>query len=153
MLQFADPSPDSQRLRSCERVCYGAKNGRCALSVNTFSRYYETHLHKKVVKDKRTKVEMVAHYGSYNFVLKKAKGTVQIVPAYRNKWPRWTDYWFYHHVCSDEDVTEALMNDFPKVHILVSEMTPMEGFRLAEILADGPWDTKAVDAFALTSRR
>jgi hypothetical protein len=38
---------------------------------------------------------MVAHYGSYNFVPKKTKGTVQIVLAYRNEWPRWTDYWFY----------------------------------------------------------
>ena len=57
-----------------------------ASSVNTFSQYYETHLHKKVVKDKRTKVEMVVHYGSYNFVPKKMKGTVQIVLAYWNKW-------------------------------------------------------------------
>jgi hypothetical protein len=59
---------------------------------------------------------------------------VQIVPAYRNKWPRWTDFWFYHHVCSDEDVT------------------PMAGFRLAKIMADSPRDTAATDAFALTSR-
>ena len=81
---------------------------------------------------------MVAHYGSYNFVLKKMKGTMQIVLAYWNKWPRWTDYWFYHRVCSNEDVTEALMNDLPKAHILVSEMTSMEGFRMTEIGADGP---------------
>jgi hypothetical protein len=57
------------------------KMAGCALSLNTFARYYETHLHKKVVKDKRTKVEMVAHYGSYNFVLRNTKGTMQIVPA------------------------------------------------------------------------
>jgi hypothetical protein len=44
------------------------------------------------------------------------------------------------------------MNDLPKAHILVSEMTPMQGIRLAKILADGPWDTEAADAFALTSR-
>ena len=105
-----------------------------------------------MVKDKRTKVEMVAHYGSYNFVPKKTKGTVQIVPAYRNKWLRWTDYWFYHRVCSDEDVAKALTNDLPKAHILVSEMTSMEGFRMTEIRADGPRDTKAANAFALTSR-
>jgi len=90
------------------------KMAGCALSVNTFLRYYETHLHKKMVKDKRTKVEMVAHCGSYNFVPRKAKGTMQIVPAYQNKWLRWTDYWFYHRVCSDEDVAEALTNDLPK---------------------------------------
>jgi len=55
--------------------------------VNTFTRYYETHLHKKVVKDKQTKTEMIAHYGSYHFVSKKTRGTMTIVPAYRNKWP------------------------------------------------------------------
>ena len=48
----------------------------CALSVNTFAHYYETKLHKKTVKDKQTKTKMVAHYGSYNFVLKKMEGTV-----------------------------------------------------------------------------
>jgi len=86
-----------------------------------------------VVKDKRTKVKMVAHYGSYNFILKKTKGTMQIVLAYQNKWLRWTNYCFYHHVCSDKDVTQALMNDLPKAHILMSEMTPMEGFSMTDI--------------------
>jgi hypothetical protein len=52
------------------------KMAGCALSVNLFARYYETHFHKKIFKDKRTMVEMVAHYGSYNFVPKKMKGTV-----------------------------------------------------------------------------
>jgi hypothetical protein len=28
------------------------KMAGCVLSVNTFARYYETHLHKKMVKDK-----------------------------------------------------------------------------------------------------
>jgi hypothetical protein len=55
-------------------------------------------------------------------------------------------------VCSNEVVTAALENDLPKVHILVSEMTPMEGYRLAEVLANNPHDTEAADAFALTSR-
>lgn len=40
---------------------------------------------------------------------------------------------FYHHVCFDEDVAMALENDLPKTHILVLEMTLMEGFWLAEI--------------------
>jgi hypothetical protein len=103
----------------------------CARSMNTFACYYETFFHKKVVTDKRTSTEMVAHFGSYNFIPQKTKGTVQIVPDYRDKWPRWTDNWFYHHVCPDEDVALALENGLPKVHTLVSEMTPMEGFRLA----------------------
>jgi hypothetical protein len=84
------------------------------------------------------------------FIPKKTKGTVQIVSAYRNKWLHCIDYWFYHRVCSDEDVTEALMNDLPKAHILISEMMPMKAFRLAEIMADRPRDTKAAYVFALT---
>jgi hypothetical protein len=95
---------------------------------------------------------MVSHYGSYNFVLKKTKGTMQIALAYRNKWPCWTDYWFYHRMCSDEDIAEALMNDLPKVHILISEMMPMKRFRLAKIMANGPQDTEAVNCFTLTSQ-
>jgi len=75
-----------------------------------------------------------------------------VVLAYRNKWPRWTDYWFYHRVCFDEDVAEAMMNDLPKEHVLVSEMTPMKGYRLATIQADGPDDVAAADALALISR-
>ena len=55
-------------------------------------------------------------------------------------------------MCTDEEVAEVLVNNLPKAHILISEMTPMEGFHLAEILADGPHDTEATDAFALTSR-
>ena len=49
----------------------------CTLSVNSFTRYYKIHFHKKTIKDKQTKIEMVAHYGSYNFVPEKTKGTVQ----------------------------------------------------------------------------
>ena len=49
-------------------------------------------------------------------------------------------------------MAEALANDLPKAHILVSEMTPMKGLRLAEILVDGSGDTASADAFALTSR-
>jgi hypothetical protein len=64
------------------------KMAGCALSINMFAHYYKTHFHKKMVKDKQTKIEMVAHYGSYNFVPKMMKDTVQIVLAYRNKWPR-----------------------------------------------------------------
>lgn len=74
-----------------------------------------------------------------------------VVPAYSNKWPRWTNYWFYHHVCSDEDVAEAMTNDLPKAHVLVSEMTPMKGYRLVTLRTDGPDDVAAADALALIS--
>jgi hypothetical protein len=52
------------------------KMSGCALSVDIFACYYETQLHKKTVKDKRTKSEMVAHYGSYNFIPKKTRGWI-----------------------------------------------------------------------------
>ncbi|CAD6212410.1 unnamed protein product [Miscanthus lutarioriparius] len=52
------------------------KMSGCALSVNTFAHYYETKLHKKMVKDKQTKTKMVAQYGSYNFGPKKTEDTV-----------------------------------------------------------------------------
>ena len=47
------------------------KMAGCTLSVDTFARYYETPMHKKVIKDKKTKSEMIVHYVSYNFVPKK----------------------------------------------------------------------------------
>jgi len=85
-----------------------------------------------VIEDKRTKSEMVAHYGSYNFVPKKTQGTVSIVPAYRNEWPCWTNYWFYHHVCTDDMVAVSMSKNPPRTSILVSQMIPMEGLCLAE---------------------
>lgn len=55
-------------------------------------------------------------------------------------------------MCSDKDVAEALANDLPKAHILVSQMIPMDGARLAEFRTDGRDNVAAADAFALTSR-
>jgi hypothetical protein len=40
----------------------------------------------------------------------------------------------------------------PKAHILISEMMLMKGFRLAEIMANGPWDTEAANCFTSTSQ-
>jgi hypothetical protein len=129
------------------------KMAGCTLSVNSFARYYETHFRKKPVNDRQTKMEMVAHYGSYNFVPKKTKGTVSIVPAYRNKWPAWNKYWYYHRVRNDEDVEAAIQNGLSRAHVLVSEMTPMKGLRLGEIINEGRVDAEAVEAFAMTARR
>jgi len=55
-------------------------------------------------------------------------------------------------MCSDKDVAEVLENNLSKAHILVSKMTPMKGYHLAELRADGPDDVAVVDALALTSR-
>lgn len=77
---------------------------------------------------------------------------MSIVLAYHNKWSRWMDYWFYHRVCSDEDVAEALANDLPKAHILVSQMVPMEGLHLAKFWTDRRETITVADAFTLISR-
>ena len=45
-----------------------------------------------------------------------------------------------------------MANDLPKEHVLVLEMTPMEGYHLANLRVDGPDDVAAVDALAMTSR-
>jgi hypothetical protein len=50
-------------------------------------------------------------------------------------------------------VAEALLNELPKAHILVSEMTPMKGLRLGEIIGEGQLDAEAAEAFALTACR
>lgn len=120
--------------------------------MDTFAQYYETQYHWKVLKDKRTGAEMVAEYGSYNFVPKKTRGTLSIVPAYWNKWPPWTSFWFYHRVCSNEMVVQAIANDWPQPSALVSVMTPMVGIHLAEFDVTGDVNISAADAFSLTSR-
>ena len=54
-------------------------------------------------------------------------------------------------MCSDKDDIEAVANDFPKAHIMVSQMVPMEGLRLAEFQIGGKANVAATDAFGLTS--
>ena len=54
-------------------------------------------------------------------------------------------------MCSDEDVVEAVANDLPKAHIMVSLVVPMQGLRLAEFQTGGEANVVAADAFALTS--
>lgn len=49
-------------------------------------------------------------------------------------------------------MAQALANDLPKAHILVSQMEPMAGFPLAKSQPGGPGDVTAADAFTLTSR-
>lgn len=123
----------------------------CQLSVETFTCCYETQLHKNIVISGHTDEEMRVEHGSYNFVPVKGQCALSIVPAYKNKWPMWKSYWFYLRVCSDEDVTEAMENNLPKAHVLVSQMTPMDGKRSADSFEGGAEDLAASEAFAMTS--
>lgn len=50
-------------------------------------------------------------------------------------------------------MAEALLNELPKAHILVSEMTPMKGLCLGKIICEGWLDVEAAEAFALTAHR
>lgn len=124
----------------------------CQLNVNTFTRYYESQLHEKVVTNRRTKLESRVEFGSYNFVPIKARGTISIIPAYRNKWPQWMEHWFYIRVCSDEAVTEALANNLLRANSLVSQLTPMDGARLADCFNGGAKDEAALEAFVMTAQ-
>lgn len=123
----------------------------CQLSVETFTCCYETQLHKNIVISGHTDEEMRVEHGSYNFVPVKGQCALSIVPAYKNKWPMWKSYWFYLRVCSDEDVTEAMENNLPKAHVLVSQMTPVDGKRSADSFEGGAEDLAASEAFAMTS--
>lgn len=125
-----------------------------ALSVNEFAQHYETHLHSKMVKHRCANAVFCAEYGSYNFVPRKHRGTISIVPAYRNKWPHhWSSYSFYHRICTDKVVVEALENDLPRASVLVSQMTPMVSLRLPTFSVDGDHNIEATDTLAVTSRR
>lgn len=75
------------------------------LSVDAFARFYT--LHRSLTK---TEGGENSEFSSYNFVLRKSRGTVSIAHTYKNKWSLWQDYWFYHRVCSDSDVATALAN-------------------------------------------
>lgn len=123
------------------------------LDVNTFTKYYEAQLYEKMVVDGPGQPARRLEFGSYNFVPQKSQGTVSIIPTYRNKWPCWQEFWFYVRVCTDDEVVEAIENGLAKAGVLVSEMTPMEGIRLAESFDSGSTGAAASESFCQTSRR
>lgn len=94
---------------------------------------------------------MRLEFCSYNFVPVIGRGSVSIVPAYRNKWPVYKSHWFYLRVCSNEDVAAAVDNGLEKAHLLVSLLTPLAGIRKPDPEGDTNSDIGAADAFALTS--
>lgn len=123
------------------------------LDVNTFTEYYEAQLYEKMVSGNSGAPSQRLEFGSYNFVPQKSRGTMSIVPAFRNKWPGWQDHWFYVQVCTDGEVVHAIENNLAKASILVSKMTPMKGIRLAESFDSGTVGALASEAFIQTSRR
>lgn len=78
----------------------------CEVLASTFARFYKIQQRRNKIRKSETGEEIYSEFGAYVFVLKKFKnedGTVEdgLVPTFRNKWPQWAQYWFYHRVCSD----------------------------------------------------
>lgn len=67
-----------------------------APNTDTFIRFYETQRKRSEVWDPIVEKKLPLEFGAFNFVPKKTRNTITIVPTYRNKWPQWTKYWFYH---------------------------------------------------------
>jgi hypothetical protein len=51
------------------------------------------------------------------------------VPTFKNKWPQWAKWWFYHVVCSDSNVESARANNEEKADPLVSVLTPVRALK------------------------
>lgn len=94
---------------------------------------------------------MPLEFGAFNFVPKKTRGTISIVPTYWNKWPQWTKNWFYHRVCPDGEVQETKANGWEQASLLVSTLTEWEGSRLPTFSKTTEEEARSGDAFALTS--
>ena len=91
-------------------------------------------------------------FGAFNFVPKKTRGTITIVPTYQNKWPRWTKYWFYHRVCPDGDVQEAKANGWERASLLISTLAEWKGNQLPTFSKTIEEEAHSGYAFMLTSR-
>lgn len=122
------------------------------VEVNTFAKYYESQFHERVVVERPGQSKRRAEFGSYHFVPQKSRGTVSIILAYQDKWTNSQDFWFFVRVCSDVEVAVAMENGLPKAGVLVSQMCPMEGIRLAESFEGGALAAFASEKFYQTSR-
>jgi len=124
----------------------------CELLADTFIHFYETQLHRNKARDPDTGEELYSVFGAYNFVPKKTQGTMSIVPTYPNKWPFWTNCWFYHRVSTYSDVESAQVNKRTQASHKVSQMIKLIGLRLPEFSMSKPEEIRTGDAFILTSR-
>lgn len=91
-------------------------------NADTFICFYETQRKRSKVWDPIVGKKLLLEFGAFNFVPKKTRGTITVVPTYRNKWPQWTKYCFYHRVCTDGDVQEAEVNRWEHASPLVSTL-------------------------------
>jgi hypothetical protein len=100
-----------------------------APSVDVFARYYSIKQRRNKIKNPVTGTKTYSDFGAYTFVPKKVVGKVPLVPTFKNKWPQWTKWWFYHVVCSGCDVESARANNEEKAVPLVSVLTPIRALK------------------------
>lgn len=74
------------------------------------------------------------------------------VNSYRNKWLKWTDFWFYHRVCEDAEVDRARLEGLARASPLVSQISEMRGVWQPPFLTSDADIVSLGDAYVLTSR-
>lgn len=89
--------------------------------------------------------------GACNFVPRKKKGTTLIVPLYKNKWERVTEFWFYYRVVSDKQVAQLVKEGYERARALVSAMVPFVGVPQLSYDVSSDDSVRACEAFELTS--
>ena len=99
-------------------------------NADTFIWFYEMQHRRGEVWDPIVGTKLPVEFGAFNFVPKKTRGTITIMPTYRNKWPQWTKYWFYHRVCPDGNVQEAEVKVWERASPLVSTLAEWKSNRL-----------------------
>lgn len=128
------------------------KMTRSELLVDTFARFYNIQQRRNKIRNPETKEEVYSDFGAYIFVPKKLEDGEGLVPTFRNKWPQWAQFLFYHHVCTDSDVVDAEANGKEKASPLVSTLTPFSAICMPSFSISRPNGVKSGEAFVLTSQ-
>lgn len=117
-------------------------------TANAFAKYYHAHFYPSTDEDNLTLKE----FGGYNFSLPK-KANSLLVPTFRNKRDDWSNYWFYAGVATDKEVAASVSQNLPRANALVSQMTPMVGYKHGDFSSYAKKDEFAEGAFLMTGKR
>ena len=110
------------------------------------------------LQQRRTQfVDPETHYNSYSdfgaFVFVPKRSEAVLAPTFRNKWTDWSQFWFYHRVCSDALVSLSKAGGQAKANSLVSVLSPLSADKNPDFSSAGPKATKCAEAFLATSAR
>lgn len=128
------------------------KMTRSELLVDIFVCFYKIQQCRNKIQNPETNEEFYSDFGAYIFVPKKLADGEGMVPTYRNKWPQWAQHWFYHHVYTDEEVTDAVANGRGKASPLVSTIALLSAIRMPLFSTSQPSEASSREAFVVTSR-